>query len=234
MIGLVLLAVTWLLLRLEGQPLAAIGLDKGWQRSAEGVAGFVFMGFAATVQQLGHAAAAGDAFRVNDALQPAALLDGLRFVVNSVLFEELLFRGYLLFQAVRWLGHRRAVWLDAAVFGAYHWFSYGVIGNPVAMAYVLVMTGAVGLMLARAFVATGSVVAPIGLHLGWNAVTYLVFSAGPQGAVLLVPAGGAGRVQAGGIAGVALNMVWPLLVVAVAIWCCRRYERVTAPAAGPA
>ena len=41
-----------------------------------------------------------------------------------MLYEELLFRGYLLYQAMRLLGARRAVLLDAAAFGVYHWFSY--------------------------------------------------------------------------------------------------------------
>ena len=50
--------------------------------------------------------------------------------------------------------------IDAAAFGMYHWFSYGVVGNPVAMIYVFLLTGAFGLMWARAFVVTGSVAAP--------------------------------------------------------------------------
>jgi len=40
-------------------------------------------------------------------------------------------------------------------------------------------------MWARAFVATGGVAAPIGLHLGWNVVAYVVFSVGPLGPALL-------------------------------------------------
>lgn len=225
MIGPILLAVTWLLLRLEGKGLSAIGIDRGARRLAEFAAGFAALGLAAAAQQLGLSAATGDPFVVNVSVRAATLVDGARFVVNSVLYEELLFRGYLLYKAVGWVGPRRAVWLDAALFGVYHWFSYGVFGNPVAMIYVLVLTGAYGLMWARAFVATGSVAAPIGLHLGWNAVSYLVFSAGPLGAALLVPASGAGRLEASGSAAVALSVVWPLLVTAAVLRVCRRYER---------
>lgn len=66
------------------------------------------------------------------------------------------------------------------------------------MAYVFIMTGAYGLMWARALVATGSVIAPIGMHLGWNAVTCLVFPAGPLGAALLVPPSGARQLRKSG------------------------------------
>ncbi|RZJ11017.1 MAG: CPBP family intramembrane metalloprotease [Rubrivivax sp.] len=234
MIGPILLAITWVLLRLEGQRLSAIGINQGARRMAEFGMGFVLFGLAAAAQQLGFSAVARDPFVPNPSMQPAALLDGLRFIVNSVLFEELVFRGYLLYQAVRWLGERRAVWLDAAAFGVYHWFSYGALGNPVAMAYLFVLTGAVGLMLARAFVATGSVAAPIGLHLGWNSVNYLVFSAGPLGAALLVPASGAKRVQVDGWASLLLNAAWPLAAIALVIALCARYARLRAPVAGPA
>lgn len=225
MIGPILLAVTWLLLRLEGKQLSSIGVDRGARRLAEFAVGFAALGLAAAVQQLGLSAATGDPFVLNADARPATLLVGARFVVNSVLFEELLFRGYLLYQAVRWLGPRRAVWLDAAAFGVYHWFSYNAFGNPVVMTYVFLLTGAYGLMWARAFVATGSVAAPIGLHLGWNAVSYLLFSAGPLGAALLVPASGARQLQASGWAAAALSVAWPIAITAAVVVLCRWYER---------
>lgn len=127
MVGLILLAVTWLLLRMPGERLTAIGLDQGFRRLAEFVAGFALMGLATAdqQQQLGLSAATGDPFVPDVGSNPAARLDAARFVGNSVLFEELLFRGYLLYQAVRWLGPGRAVWLDAAAFGICHWLRYG-------------------------------------------------------------------------------------------------------------
>jgi hypothetical protein len=82
-IGPILLAVTWLLLRAEGKPLSAIGIDRGPRRIAEFVAGFAALGVAAAAQQLGLAAALSDPFVTNAAARPAALLDGARFVVNS-------------------------------------------------------------------------------------------------------------------------------------------------------
>lgn len=234
MIGLILLAATWILLRLEGKGLAAIGVDQPPRRVMEFLVGVALMGTAALVQQLASAIVMDDALVPNPRLTSSVLGEGVRLLLNSLLYEELAFRGYLLFQAVRWLGPTRAAWLDAIAFGIYHWFSYGVIGNPVVMLYVLVMTGAFGFMLARAFVATGSISAPLGLHLGWNAVVQLLFSAGPPGAMVLVPASGAAKINLAGVWSVVLSIIWPLLTIGLVVALCRWYGRHHAARTRPA
>jgi len=223
-IGPILLALSWLLLRLEGRTPAAIGIDQPVRRLREFSLGFLALGAVAAAQQLGMSLAAGDPFVVNATLESRSLLNSLRFTVNSVLYEELLFRGYLLYRAVRWLGPTRAALLDAAAFGVYHWFSYGVFGNPVAMVYVFLFTGMFGYMWARAFVVTGSVAAPIGLHFGWNAISYFVCSAGPLGGAPSVPASGAAKLQVDGWANVGLNVVLPVLSLIAVLWYLRRLE----------
>ena len=151
-------------------------------------------------------------------MSPALLLEGLRWNINSVLFEELIFRGYLLYQAVRFLGPHRGALIGAAAFGVYHWFSFGAFGNPVAMAFIFFFTGAFGWMFSVAFAETRSLAAPVGLHLGWNLVTNFVFSAGPLGATLLVPANGATRLQAAGLAGITFGILLPMVLAALVSW----------------
>jgi membrane protease YdiL (CAAX protease family) len=234
MIGPILLAISWFLLRLEGRRLDAIGFNQPRKRALEFSVGFVALGAVAAIQQWGLSLAAADPFVVNTDVDAQRLRNGLRFTVNSVLYEELVFRGYLLHRAIRWLGSRGAVWLAAGAFGVYHWFSYGVIGNPVPMVYVFLLTGMFGYLWARAFVVTGSVAAPIGLHLGWNAVAYLVFSAGPLGATLLVPTSGAPSIQAQTLAAsLGLSIALPAAATACGLWVLRRIERRTAPRAAP-
>jgi membrane protease YdiL (CAAX protease family) len=232
-IGPILLAISWLLLFFEGKNLRAIGIDRPRRRFGEFALGFAFLGTAVVLQQFGLSLVAGDPFVRNRDLQPHTLIDALRAAVNSVLYEELVFRGYLLYRAIRLLGARRAVWLDAAAFGVYHWFSYNAFGNPIAMTYIFVLTGAYGYMWARAFAVTGSVAAPIGLHLGWNAVSYLVFSAGPLGRGLFVPSSGAERIAAGNWPSLVFNVLLPFVVTAIALWYCRRLERRAVTAAAP-
>lgn len=218
MIGPLLILLSWLLLRIEGKGLAELGFNAPSLRARQFAVGFCFTATAAAIQQLGFAHAAGTEWIVNPQLTSALPLKSLQWNANSVLYEELLFRGYLLYQAIRLLGARRAVLLDAAAFGIYHWFSFGVLGNPVAMAFVFIFTGMFGMMFALAFSATKSLALPVGLHLGWNLVTNLMFSAGPLGATLLVAAHGAPRVQAQGTLGMILKYLLPAAMALGACW----------------
>lgn len=213
MIGLLLIAASWLLLRLEGKRLAVLGFNAPAVRLRQFAAGFAVAGAVVVLQQLALSWTTGIAWVHNEDFSFALAREHLRWNTNSVLYEELLFRGYLLYQAIRWLGIRRAVLLDAAAFGIYHWFSYGIFGNPVVMGYVFLLTGSFGLMTALAFARTKSVAAPIGLHLGWNVVSQVVFSSGPLGAAWLVPANGAAHIEAPGLFGLLLSFVLPLLFV---------------------
>jgi hypothetical protein len=171
-------------------------------------------GLAAAAQQLGYSVAAQVAWRWNPELKLRTLLECLRFTTNSVLYEEFLFRGYLLYQAIRFLGPKRGIVLSAGAFGIYHWFSYGVLGNIPAMLYVFLLTGSFGAMGALLFARTHSMAAPIGLHLGWNVVTYAIFSAGPSGRVLLIPGNGAAHLQLNGWEGLLLGLILPLAFIA--------------------
>jgi membrane protease YdiL (CAAX protease family) len=218
MIGPILILLSWLLLRIEGKGLGELGFNSPRARLRQFAGGFCLTAAAAAVQQLGFAYAAGTEWVLNPGFSGALLLESIRWNANSVLYEELLFRGYLLYQAIRLMGPRRAVLLDAAAFGVYHWFSFGALGNPAAMAFVFVMTGAFGLMFALAFRETKSLALPLGLHLGWNIVTNLVFSAGPLGATLLVAANGARRLQVHGGPGMLFKIALPLLVAAAVCW----------------
>ena len=218
MIGPILVVISWALLKVEGKSLSVIGFNAPRARLRQFAVGFLVAGTVVALQQLGRSWVAGVPWELNASFDSALLFEHLRWTTNSVLFEELLFRGYLLYQAIRWLGVRRGVLLDAAAFGIYHWFSYGLFGNPVMMAFVFFFTGAFGLMLALSFAKTESVAAPIGLHLGWNLISYLVFSSGPLGPAILVPGDGAAEIGPSGLAGVLLGIGLPLLMVVGVSW----------------
>ena len=218
MIGPFLLALSWFLLRLEGKDLAALGFNFPGRRLREFGIAFAVTGTAVAAQQLALSAAAGVAWIPNEALTTRDVLQKLRVNVNSVLFEELVFRGYLFYQLLRRARPQRAILIGGAAFGVYHWFSYGAFGNPVMMLFVLLYTGAFGYMLCLAFARTKSLAAPIGLHLGWNLVSYLVFSGGPFGPGFFVTEGGVQLARAAGTAGFALNMLFPMALVAAVSW----------------
>ena len=103
-------------------------------------------------------------------------LDGLAYIVKSVAFEELVFRGALCYLLWKKLGAGWAVLLSASCFGVYHWFCWQAFGNPVKMAMIFFSTGSMGLVLGYAFVRTGSMYLSLALHLGVNLCTMLIFS----------------------------------------------------------
>ncbi|NVJ61538.1 MAG: CPBP family intramembrane metalloprotease [Gammaproteobacteria bacterium] len=186
MIGIILIAISWGLLRIEKRPLSAIGFNKPQQRLIEFLTGLFLAGSFATLQFILIAYFSNFGWKLNSDFNVTTFVDSLRWNINSVLFEELIFRGYLLYKAIEMLGVRNGCLLSAIAFGVYHWFSYGIFGNVVQMIYVFLLTGSFGLALALSFAMSKSVILPIALHLGWNLVTILVFSNGPLGAQLLI------------------------------------------------
>ena len=230
MIGPILLLASWLLLRMQGKGLGELGFNAPLLRTRQFLIGFAITAIAATIQQLGFAYTQGTHWILDPGFTHARLMSIIHFNVNSVLYEELVFRGYLLYQAIRLIGTRRAILLDAAAFGIYHWFSYQAFGNPVAMAFIFLFTGSFGLMFATAFCATKSLALPIGLHLGWNTATMVLFSSGPLGAALLIAANGAQRIQVRGGPGMLFKFALPLALVAGVCWYLTR-KRPAAPEA---
>lgn len=115
---------------------------------------------------------------LNKTITAKRIFDGTWWTFISVLYEELIFRGALLYIAIEKLGAKKACILSAVCFGIYHWFSFNVFGNAIAMIITFFMTGIFGLALAYAFAKTKSLYLPVALHLGWNVVTMIVFSNG--------------------------------------------------------
>lgn len=108
------------------------------------------------------------------------------WMLKSVLGEELLFRGALLFIGIQKLGLKNACILSSIIFGMYHWFSYGIFGDFPQMIYIFFLTGIGGLLFASSFALTKSIYLPVGLHLGWNLIGVVIFSGGPLGKQMFI------------------------------------------------
>ena len=113
------------------------------------------------------------------------LFSSFYFDINSVIFEELLFRGVILYLFIKHLNERTGIILSAIAFGIYHWFTGGVLGNLMAMLVVFIVTGFMGYVFAIAYAKTKSLILPLGLHLGWNLINHNIFSNGPNGVIIL-------------------------------------------------
>lgn len=175
--NLVLLFISWVLLRLEKKQMQqALGLDQPMYRLLQFGFGFLATATLATVISLLFSFAANFTWVPTGGISFGYIAKGMYSAFNSVLYEELLFRGYLLYKAIDLLGERKANFLSAAAFGVYHWFTFGTFSNPVVMAWVFFYTGVWGLMFANAFSKTRSLALPVGLHFGWNLVDQYIFS----------------------------------------------------------
>ena len=164
--------------RLLGLTWADLGVGRGTWR-----AGLRWGGTAIAVAALGYGVvllAAPDVL-ANPQLSHAGpddlLLRGLVLIpLGTVLAEELAFRGVLHGNSVRSLPVRMALAVGAVAFGLWHLtVALGPSATPLLPGWgsvlaVLVVTIVGGLALGWLRHRTGSVLAPIGLHLGTNAV----------------------------------------------------------------
>lgn len=161
-----LLLVTWICMRLRRQPLSAIGLqfNRTWLRQAS--VGVAFGG----AQMLAAVALIVGIGGVRFSLDPAAGFDvlaaGTWAFAWAALLEELLFRGFVFQRLIDGIGAPIALLVMGAVFAAAHLGNPGMQGATEIWATIdLVLAG---ILLGLAYLRTGSLALPLGMHFGWN------------------------------------------------------------------
>lgn len=211
MIGLLIsLTVSWLLLHfIEKKNLLVLGFLPVAKRFKQFGMGFLMAGFLCVLVQYLEATLKSSAWVLNEKITGHLILKSFWWDIKSVLTEELLFRGALLYILIQKMEARNAIVLSAVAFGVYHWFSYGVIGNVLAMILVFLGSALMGYAWALAYSKTGSIMLPFGLHLGWNFIHNTLFSKGPLGELILLSKGGNELTEWASL----LNFVSGLLVV---------------------
>jgi len=158
--------VTWLCTRLRREPLASVGLalNARWLRqvSLGAVIGGAMMLVIADLIYV----AGGVSFAMDPARSARALAAGAWTFVWVALLEELLFRGFVFQRLIDGTGRRLALPLMAVLFAVAHWGNPGMEGPTQFWATLDTILGA--LLLGFAYLRTGSLALPIGLHFGWN------------------------------------------------------------------
>lgn len=188
MIGvLTQLAISWLLLWLiDKKDLSILGLKPTTDRLLGFSFGFIISATIFSFYCLTTTFLTDNDWSINSNFYVEDFFSSAGWTINSVIFEELIFRGALLYLLIQKTNERIACFVSAIAFGIYHWFSLGVPGDPIQMIYVFISTGVWGLMFAFAFSKTKSLYLPVGLHLGWNLFSIVVFSQGPLGNQFLI------------------------------------------------
>jgi uncharacterized protein len=180
------LAVSWVLLWLiEKKNLGVLGLLPNWRRLAQ---------FGILLLVAGICCASGFFIRMyygerwglNADYSFGDFMGSVWWNIKSVLYEELIYRGAILYILIKRLGAGWGIVLSSIAFGIYHWFSFEVLGNVPAMIQIFLVTGAMGLVLAYGFWKTGSMYAGIGIHLGWGITQLAIFSGATIGKQLFI------------------------------------------------
>lgn len=185
------LVISWLLLWfVYKKHLTVLGFTPTKIRFLNLLFGFLAAAICCTIYYMSFTVFANNGWTINEAFTRQKMATSAWWTFISVLYEELIFRGALLYMAIHKLGTKTACIISAVSFGVYHWFSMGALGNPVQMIIIFCMTGIWGFMFAVAFAKTESLYLPIGLHFGWNLISTVVFSQGPLGNQFLISSGG--------------------------------------------
>jgi membrane protease YdiL (CAAX protease family) len=188
MIGiLVQLGISWVLLHfIQKTNLKVLGFKPINFRIVQLLSGVLFGGLLCLIHSLSKDYLTGMQWRWNDDYTIMMFIGGLWWCLKSVLFEELIFRGALCYIGFQRVGPKITMLFSSVCFGIYHWFSWGVLGNPKMMIITFMITGLYGWTLAYSYYKTKSILLGTGLHFGWNAIGLVVFSSGTIGNQLLI------------------------------------------------
>lgn len=189
MLGILIqLLVSWLLLWLfEKKGLEVLGFYPTKKRLCCFALFFIITALCCSSDFLMRMAFAEQQWQLNPKLTAGLIASGVWWNVKSVLFEEFIFRGALMYIIIKKLGATKAIIISSIAFGIYHWFSHEVIGNPVQMIITFLTTGLMGVVYAYGYAKTFSLYIPMAIHLGWNLTSSIVFSSSIIGDQLLVP-----------------------------------------------
>jgi uncharacterized protein len=178
--ALIALLLSWALLYfVEHQSLEALGFRPTAGRLKLLGTGFLLTTVFMSAYYLAEAASWHTSYHFNSFFSPGTFGASLWTIFTSALFEELLFRGALLYILIRRIGPVKAVLVSAAAFGLYHWITVGIHSLP-QMALLFASMAWLGYALARSFVATGSILVPLSLHYAYNFTGADGFGDGPQ------------------------------------------------------
>ena len=188
MIGIIVqLALSWLIIWFFAKDnLSVLGLLPTKRRLFDFLLFFLVTAICCSLDFFMRMYFADQQWKLNPEFSANLILTGTWWNIKSVLFEELIFRGVLLYILIKKLGLAKAIIISAIAFGIYHWFSFEQFGNVQQMAITFVITGTMGLLYAYGYAKTFSLYIPCAVHLGWNLTRSVIFSDSVIGEQLFV------------------------------------------------
>lgn len=186
MLGLlVIIVISWgLLYFIESEHIGVLGIIPNKKRVLQFFIGWIIMTlivllniYISTIIQ--------DVKWTSNTVNYTSIFNAFVYHIKSALTEDLVFRGALLYILIQRIGTTKAIVLSAIVFGAYHWFSYGILNERIILLfYVFLITGLTGYVWAYTFHKTNSILMPLGFHLAYNLTMSFFYESQPYGELL--------------------------------------------------
>lgn len=171
-----LLAISWLLIWLfEKGNLSILGLTPSKDRLKYFSILFIVSALLSATTFLLKMYIAKEEYTLSPYLTTKSVLIEIWYQFRTVLTEELLCRGVLLYILIKKIGQTKAVIISSIFFGVLHWINLGVWGNLTQMIMVFTFTFLMGLLLAYSYARTFSLLIPFAIHYGWNLTQNYIF-----------------------------------------------------------
>ena len=171
-----LLAISWLLIWVFNRGnLSVLGLTPTKERLQYFTILFIVSAIISATAFLLRMYVAKEEYTITQSLTSKLILLETWYQFRTVLTEELLCRGALLYILIKKTGQTKAVIISSIIFAALHWINAGVWGNLTQMIIVFTFTFAMGLLLAYSYARTFSLLIPFAIHFGWNLIQNFIF-----------------------------------------------------------
>lgn len=171
-----LLAISWLLIWIfEKQNLSVLGLKPTKDRLKYFAILFIVSALFSATAFLLRMYFAKEEYVITNSLTIKSVLLETWYQFRTVLTEELLCRGAILYILIKRIGQTKAILITSIFFAVLHWINAGVWGNFLQMTIVFTFTFAMGLLLAYSYSRTFSLLIPFAIHYGWNLTQNYIF-----------------------------------------------------------
>ena len=125
-------------------------------------------------------------YTISQSLTIKSILLETWYQFRTVLTEELICRGALLYILIKKIGQTKAVIITSIFFALLHWMNAGVWGNFTQMIIIFAFTFSMGLLLAYSYARTFSLIIPFAIHYGWNLTQNYIFPESVTGNHILI------------------------------------------------
>lgn len=171
-----LLAISWAILWLvQKKNLSVLGLMPDKQRLSYFIILFIVSAICSASAYLLKILFLKEEYVLTQSLKIESVLLEIWYQFRTVLTEELLCRGAVLYILIKRIGASKAILISAVFFAILHWLNAGVWGNILQMTIVFSFTFTMGLLLAYAYARTFSLLMPFAIHYGWNLTQNYIF-----------------------------------------------------------